>query len=254
MKYEIHVQGYCRAVGKLLHKTLPWKCIKLPARVLQIQYEDLNIIIDAGYGSRLVDETACFPERIMRLLTPFSISHNNIQDYRIDEKRNMCIYSHYHVDHVGNFDYGHVFECFGSVEELSYVQHRSRFQNMRNGYVKGLLNTKQQITPIESFKRYSEASWCSYFEYIYQFEEYPIYFVSLFGHSYKQYGVLIPELKLFYIADAVYSVIELHKDILSPLLKMIAVNKKEATITFMNIKRFVNDFPEYEIITNHDWR
>lgn len=253
MKYTVHTQGSCKAPGKLLYPKLPMRYIDIPARIVHVQYKDLNLVLDAGYGEKLHNVTRHFPERAMRFITPFKTPKEDITTYADTQKRNVLIYTHYHVDHVGNFDADTVFECVGSHEELSYIHSNTRLRNLHTGNVKGLVVPSQKITAIESYKVVEDSIFSTYFKKIYQFEDYPIYFVSLFGHSYRQYGVLIPELNMFYVADSVYAPIELKRKNLSRILQRIAHNTREAQDTFHRLQRFVEDFEDYDIITSHDW-
>jgi glyoxylase-like metal-dependent hydrolase (beta-lactamase superfamily II) len=121
MNYKIIRNGSCKVNRKLLNKSEKMGTIDVPANIIQIEYRNYNIIIDAGYGQNALKVTKKFPERFMRWLTPLTPGAIDVNTLAIEGKKNILIYSHYHIDHVGNFNYDKKIVCYGSKLELETI-------------------------------------------------------------------------------------------------------------------------------------
>lgn len=255
--YKIIKQGSCKVFGKALDKKAKKKFYDIPAYCLYLELNNRKILIDTGYNQEFFSASKKFPERIMRYITPVKKNTPSLietlrkEGISFDENINILI-SHWHPDHIGSLKEVQKNTIYASTLEYRALTSLNTIKQVKYAFLKGLVPKNISFKSIETCKKLNIFN--NYFHSVYDiFSDNSIYAVSLFGHSPNQYGFYIPKYEILYVADAVYTERNLLEDEkLHSLLLNIAWDKLEAKKTFVNLKSFMEAYPNTKLITSHD--
>ncbi len=248
--------GYCTNNIRLLYKNEKSRKVNFPAKVLRIKHKIYgNILVDTGYSPRIYKNgftsfaynllnktTVTNDDTIVSLLKKDGISSDDIS---------RIIISHLHPDHIGGVhDFPHTPLIMskaskGLIEDLGNNKVRNKehekgdmsiFKNMIDDSVLDRTTIFDPVhpSPLEGFSG------------IDLFDDKSIWLIDLPGHMLGQLGVYLPQMNLFYVADATWGMAYIGKK-MTRIAKGIQEDSDLCHETELRIKRLKG----VKIISSH---
>lgn len=196
--------GYCENNLKHMYKGTPHKIVPFDARVLLIHHRVYgHILVDTGYSKRLFNNGVI--SLLYNLLNPstYRSGQHILKQLHQDGLRlsdiNKVILTHLHPDHIGGvLDFkDKVFTVSRNTQEL-LRNHKIKdlvFESMINDELKERLEVVDLVdeSPLDGFRG------------IDYFGDNSLWLIEIEGHAKGQMGVYLPEVQVFYVADALWS-------------------------------------------------
>jgi glyoxylase-like metal-dependent hydrolase (beta-lactamase superfamily II) len=139
--------GYCTHPEFVSIRGGSRKPVRFNSSVAVIEHPQHGVILfDAGYSTRFHDVTRKFPDRLYALVTPVTISPEDVAVHQLKQKGvaasdvRMIVVSHFHADHIGGV---------GDFPQAQYVYQKAGYDFVRGlqgfarvckgGFLPGLL-------------------------------------------------------------------------------------------------------------------
>jgi len=194
-----------------------WGAIKFPSIVGVLQHPTRGwVLFDTGYAQRFIDETARFPEKMYRMITPVHLCDTEKLAFQLSqlgisaEDISYVFISHFHADHIaGLADFPKAkFIC--SERAAKAVIHSSRLGGLVKGYLPRLLphDFLARCVFIERTKKVVLNNQYAPFRHGYDmFNDGSCLAISLPGHAVGHYGLMVESQgrARFLVADACWT-------------------------------------------------
>lgn len=259
---EFFASGYCEAHAKAVNPQTGkgkdtfyavWALIYVP----QMGY----VLFDTGYAPYFQAETAQFPEKFYRLMTPMFLKETETAKAILSEKGisasdiKYVIISHFHADHIAGLKDFPSAKFICSDKALEEVKALKGFRAVAKGIVQGLLPDDffQRVITIEQFAdktRVSKEGITTYF--LFQNKQFKL--VALPGHARGMLGFVFEteDKNIFYGTDASWSY-ETYKQKIFPskVVKLFFDSWKDFMETQEKIRQFEAQNPSFTILFTH---
>jgi glyoxylase-like metal-dependent hydrolase (beta-lactamase superfamily II) len=146
VEVTLRYAGACRHPEGMVVRGAPWRPATFPALFAVLRHPRHGVtLFDTGYTARFDEETAPFPARIYRWLTPVTLAQGDSAAEQLARAGveasaiRRIILSHFHADHIaGARDFPEA--RFTATQEAYDVVHRAgAFGRLRRGFLPGLL-------------------------------------------------------------------------------------------------------------------
>jgi glyoxylase-like metal-dependent hydrolase (beta-lactamase superfamily II) len=209
--------GHCFHPEAMVMRGHSWRKMMFPAIVGLIRHPIRGVtLFDTGYAERFDRETATFPERFYRWVTPMHLPAEEDlvvqlqqQGIAADEVRQIFI-SHFHADHIAGLrDFPRAsFYC--SRPAYAAIRNLGRFRGVSKGYLAGLLpdDFEARCVFIEDCQSIGIDSRLQPFRQGYDlFGDASLIAIALPGHAIGQFGLLLESnaRSRFLIGDAAWT-------------------------------------------------
>lgn len=259
---DIFASGYCEAHAKAVNPQTGkgkdkfyalWALIYVP----QTGY----VLFDTGYAPYFQTETAQYPEKFYRLMTPMFLKETETAKAILAEKGiaasdiKYIIISHFHADHIAGLkDFPNAkFIC--SHVALEEVKALKGFRAVGKGIIHGLLPTDffQRVVTIEQFAD-KMAMAKDKIPMYYLFDNEAFRLVALPGHARGMLGFIFEteDKKIFYGTDASWSY-ETYQQRILPLkiVKLFFDSWADFVETQEKIRVFEANNPNFTVLFTH---
>jgi glyoxylase-like metal-dependent hydrolase (beta-lactamase superfamily II) len=200
MDITLHRAGSCTSLAWFITGELTTRQITFPALIAHLRHDTLGtILMDTGYGQPLADSRS-WNIRIFRRLVPFTLPTTNLLG-----SPDLIFLTHYHPDHIGNLRNAPTVPIIASAHGYEALLRLSPWQQSRAAFYPELLpaDFASRLRPIESFPTLEIPPFGACYDIA---GDNTIFAVPLPGHALGHYGLLLPEEKAFFIADAAWVV------------------------------------------------
>jgi glyoxylase-like metal-dependent hydrolase (beta-lactamase superfamily II) len=243
----------------------PFKKRIFPSSVAVIDHPKHGItLFDTGYSSRFKEITRTLPERLYAIATPVTLDPERTAVRQLgrmgirpsDVRRIFC--SHFHADHVGGVADFPRAEYIYSKRGLDRLLEKSRFGQVRSGFLKALLPPDFQARgrPIESFAwSRSDFHFGPFRDGIDVWGDGTVVAVPLPGHDLGHYGLLVRREdggRDFLVADACWTSRSYRENRMPSLIaRAIFADPRGYRKTLENLHALHRRQPEIRIIPCH---
>lgn len=262
LSLEFFASGYCEAHAKAVNPQTGkgkdkfyalWALIYVP----QTGY----VLFDTGYAPYFQEETARYPEKFYRLLTPMFLKETETAKAILAEKGisasdiKYVIISHFHADHIAGLKDFPSAKFICSDKALEEVKALKGFRAVAKGIVQGLLPADffQRVITIELFAdkiTVSKEGMTTYF--LFQNKQFRL--VALPGHARGMLGFIFEteDKKIFYGTDASWSY-DTYKQEIFPLkiVKLFFDSWKDFVETQEKIRVFEVNNQNFSVLFTH---
>ena len=232
---EVFDGGYCLHSERSVIRGGRLNVVKFPSMFFLIRHPTQgNILFDTGYSNQFHQETKHFPEKLYSMITPVRVSDCDLAVTKLrlsgidPEDIHHIILSHFHADHMAALSdfprakIHYMDECLSSLLRLS------RFGQVRQGFLRGLLpdNFEKRSMPFKKSDFTHTSVMGNSFEEAYDFfGDGLILGVSLPGHVKGQLGLYIAgERPVFLVSDACWLSKAYRENLLPSPLAMLFMN------------------------------
>lgn len=200
MDITLHRAGSCNSLAWFVTSELTTRQFTFPALIAHLTHDTIGtILMDTGYGPPLV-ESRSWPIRIYRRILPFTLPATNLLG-----SPDLIFLTHYHPDHIGNLRNTPASPIIASAAGYESLLRLSTWQQSRAAFYPELLpaDFASRLKPIEAFPTLDIPPFGTCFDIS---GDHTLIAVPLPGHALGHFGLLLPEDKVFFIADAAWVV------------------------------------------------
>lgn len=264
IKFHWLKSGYCLHPKKVTIKNASFKVIEYPSFFGVIKHDSLGVILyDTGYSENFFEATKTFPEKLYGVLTPVFCKSNDtcafqLKDRGIDpDDVKIVVISHFHADHICGLKHFKNAKFYFFHSGLEFLQSLNRFQQVKNGYLKGLLPDDffKRIVKIETCKKISLPSSLAPFETGFDLiDDHNLIAVALPGHMQGHTGLYFKtdNKEVFIVGDAVWHLESIREKILPHMItKILITDWKVFSKTIHDLHDLQKRNPELIILPSH---
>ena len=195
--------GFCTNQLSHMYKGVKSQKVEFHARVLLIKHRRQGyILVDTGYSTRVYENG--FLSKLYSTFNPTNVTPDQSIVRQLEKEGigsdeiKTIVLTHLHPDHIGgvyDFPKSQIVMSVGSEELISRAKLKDLiFKNQISERVKPQIKTIElsDVSPLEAFEGkdlYGDGS---------------LWLLDLAGHAHGQLGVYLPEVNLFYVADAIW--------------------------------------------------
>lgn len=257
--------GYCIHPEKIILPNRPWKKRVFPALFSLIEHPSYGLILfDTGYAHSFFTETASFPYRLYRYVTPVSFSEDQAAVTQLkrlgysSHDVKVIILSHLHADHISgvkDFPSATFFLTRTAYDEIAQKQ---GFPALKRGFVPSLLphDFLQRVQWIDhSYQVQLTQEYSPFTEGYDLLHDQSIIAVDLPGHAAGQIGLFfytVDNETVFLLADSCWTYESYHSN--EPphhLTHFITHDPKAYRLTLERVHQFAQNHPQVRMIPSH---
>lgn len=256
--------GYCSHPEHVIHQNRKFSSLRFPSMFAVIEHPSEGVILyDTGYSKRFQQATNRFPERFYAMVTPVSVTEQDVAVYKLAQRGirpsdvRYVICSHFHADHVSALA---DFPCATYVflaEAWEAVRHLRGIRGILRAYLPALIpdDFEARARPLDVSQSCELPPECAPFRRgIDLFSDGSVYGVPLPGHAAGQLGLYVPtqEKPYFFVADACWTSESIRRQLMPhPITRLLFQSYAEYGVTLGKIGELYNRNSNMEIVPSH---
>lgn len=257
--------GFCTHPEKIILPHQPWKARVFPALFSLIEHPTQGLILfDTGYTPSFFTETASFPYRLYRYVTPVTLHKHSSTIDQIEQLGysskdvKMIILSHLHADHISGvkeFPWATFRLTRTAYDEIS---EKKGISALKRGFIPSLLphDFISRVDWVDDrHKIQLDAPYSPFTEGYDLLQDQSLIAVDLPGHAAGQIGLFLYTVeneRVFLLADSCWTYESYYSNQLPHrLTNFITHDPNMYRITLHRIHQFAKEHPEVRMIPSH---